>query len=219
MSVGRKQISAILFLTGCLAGLLFTDRIARAADTPENRSYELGELIAILLPPRRQKLDWKHPIGPDVAWETSTYDGTIRRMAQVDVHVLGKRTTALEQDQKALLWTLTLKGPSKKRPTQLELMPGSENEQCNPTRYSGCQFEIAPSLEKAGIRSKWTCGVRDELFQIAGYELVTSDNRKGYLLELVGNGNTWLTLMFSKTQLFKACRPGTPIHDVSGGHE
>jgi hypothetical protein len=146
----------------CLGGLLFTDRIARAADTPETRSYELGELIAMLVPPRRHKLNWEHPIGPDVGWGPFTDDGTMRRTGQADVHVLGKRATALEQGNTALPWTLTLRGPTKRRPTHVELSPGVENAQCNPSLYSGCQFEIAPSLEKAGIRSKWMCGIQED---------------------------------------------------------
>ena len=63
------------------------------------------------------------------------------------------------------------------------------------------------------------CGIQEVLYSTAGYEIVTSDGRKGYLLELVGNGNTWLTIMFSKSQLMQACLPGTPLHYLGGESE
>jgi hypothetical protein len=171
------------------------------------------------LPPRRKNHSWKHPIGPEIAWVTSIEGGrhgTVEEMRrtgrEVDVHVLGKRVTALAPPQQRLPWTITVRGPARRHPTEVELHPGSEQTLCNPNEFSGCQFAIEPSLEKAGIRFRWMCGIRDELFSIAGYEIVTSDGRAGYLREVVGGGHTRLTIMFSKARLLRSCRPGTPRH-------
>jgi hypothetical protein len=212
-------LKTILVLAACLGGLLFPDDGVHAADPPQTRSHELGELIAMLLPERGKKPSWKHPIGPDIAWETSIVDGPndnaakeMRRTGRLDVHVLGKRVTALARPDEVLPWGMTIRGPVKTGPTDVELKAGLQNGDCQHTLYSGCQFAIAPSLEKSGIRSRWVCELSDDHYSIKGYEIATPDGRLGYLMEVVSGGTTALTILFSKSRLMRYCRPGIQRH-------
>jgi hypothetical protein len=212
-------LKTILVVAACLGGRLFANGGVHAADQPQTRSHELGELIAMLLPERGKKPSWQYPIGPVIAWETSIVAGPnddrakeMRRTGQIDVHVLGKRVTALARPAEVLPWGMTIRGPVKTRPTDVELKAGLKNGDCKSTVYSGCQFEIAPSLEKSAIRSRWVCELSDDYYSIKGYEIATPDGRVGYLMEVVSGGTTALTIMYSKTRLMRYCRPGIQRH-------
>ena len=95
----RFRRSRIAIFFACLLGFISFGNTIDASEKPKAKAYELGALIALLIPAPQEKLTWEFALDSDIRWVTSGFEETRHangeriavREGQVDVNVLGKK--------------------------------------------------------------------------------------------------------------------------------
>jgi hypothetical protein len=129
---------------------------------------ELGKAVALLLPDRAEgQIGWAHRADGPVAWVTEGYrmqrwaDGTnvAIRDGLMRIRLDGKMATVLKKANSELAWTVSYTSTvdPKFGVEAISLHPGTDNEICFGSTYSGCAFDPVKSLRQAGISVKVLC--------------------------------------------------------------
>ncbi len=203
---------------------LASGNLVLADEKVEVKSIELGTLIAMLIPAPESKITWEHGIESGIEWTTSGFDEVRQangdriatRNGHVVVNVLGKTSTVLRKKVELLPWTVSMRTsePAKFGPNEIHIFPGTPEESCFGTLYSGCDFEAEPSVKNADIASREICQFKEFGDSVKAYELRRRDGSIAYLIQSSSGGSggvsTELTLVFSSDRARAACVSSSP---------
>ena len=162
------------------------------------KSIELGDLIRALMPSQNEGLDWGWGSNTGIVWLDSGYTSirneSIRR-GVARVNVLGEISTVLKTERFELgrLVTLSTTMPAKFGPQAVTIAAGLDYEyQCFGSLYSGCAFDVLPSLRAANVEAKEVCKRNDANtngFPMAVYLLSSNGKALASLLHVVSGGS------------------------------
>lgn len=162
------------------------------------KSLELGYLIRAFMPSSTDELEWGWGLNTGVVWLDSGYktrgDESIRR-GVARVNVLGEVSTILKTERFELgrLVTLSTTMPTKFGPQAVTIAAGLDDEyQCFGTLYTGCAFDVLPSLRAANVEAKEVCKRNDANtngFPMAVYLLSSNGKALASLLHVVSGGS------------------------------
>ena len=106
-------------------------------------------------------------------------------------------------------------GPAKLGSVEIRIFPGSSQESCFGTLYSGCDFEAEPSMKKAGLKFRELCQFKEYGDLVRAYEVSRLDGGRGYLIESTSGGSggisTELALVFDGDRARGACKSATAL--------
>lgn len=164
----------------------------------DSKSIELGDLIRAFMPSSNDDMDWGWGLNTGVVWLDSGYktrgDESIRR-GVARVNVLGEVSTILKTERFELgrLVTLSTTMPAKFGPQAVTIAAGLDDEyQCFGTLYTGCAFDVLPSLRAANVEAKEVCKRNDANtngFPMAVYLLSSNGKALASLLHVVSGGS------------------------------
>lgn len=197
------------FTTGSRAEPVYPE-IAEKAGT-----LELGEAILLLMPNEgTSAIEWSHNADGPIVWITDGIKTKQSRNGQMyaeregvlRIHVLGKFAHVLRQRINILAWTViySTSGNPKFGVEKISLFPGASGDQCFGTLFDGCEFDLLPSLEKAGLFVKKICENKEFPGSgIVAYR-ITYPHKRGTNIILThssgsGGASSWIDMDFGET--------------------
>jgi hypothetical protein len=209
--------TSILLLISC--DDTSNDKLNIHPSTLKNKkSTELGSFIKDLMPHENKSTSWGWlSEDPRLLWLDdgikSENNINIRR-AVVRINVMGEASTILMKNTNELAWLLTYstKNDRKFGPEIMELKPGLDgSEQCFGTLYSGCSFNLLPSLNAAGVSVQEICPeIRYNTGNYAKIFLIKAKEKKPtyikYDFSSGSGGNTSSISILLVTSIKEACK-------------
>lgn len=129
-----------------------------------HQSFELGQLIYLLMPSSGTSVRWDLAVDSPIAWVDNGFvstDSSTYRRGFARVNVMGKWSTELKQKNDELGWEVRLitTAPAKFGPQEIDIQPGTDGgaDMCFGTLFQNCWFDPRPSLESAGITAVPIC--------------------------------------------------------------
>lgn len=194
----------------------------RPSTAPNGQPFELGKLIDLLIPKSGEIVYWDYRVDSGIDWitdgvdESRTFNGEIfsRRVGIVRVNILGSYAQVLKQKEEELPWTVELESnaPKKFGPFKINISPGSPWDRCFGSLYSGCEFNVEPSLKSANVSFSRSCESKMFSDKNIGYKVKSSEGNPAYLLVSTsagsGGSSTSLVLAFSEGEFAELCKPG-----------
>ncbi|WP_175796652.1 hypothetical protein [Burkholderia anthina] len=127
-------------------------------------SFELGQLIYLLMPSARTPVGWDWAVDSPIVWIDNGFvstDVSTYRRGFARVNVMGNWSTELKRKKDELGWEVQLftKAPAKFGPQEIIIQPGTDggDDTCFGTLFDNCWFDPRPSLKAAGIEAKSVC--------------------------------------------------------------
>lgn len=163
-------------------------------------SYELGDLIHLLMPEKDKNIGWDHLANEEIVWQNEAFKAQYNphtenteslRIGELRVHMLGERASSLKDRHYELPWTMTYKSISPKFGVEtVELFAGTPEDICFGMDTSHCDFDILPSLKHAKLQVKKVCQeqLKDNV-RFKAYQLSHRNKEKVYLLEVTDGGS------------------------------
>lgn len=168
------------------------------AELKGKKSFELGELINLLIPAKGAKPGWDYlSQNKDIAWTTNGVEAgqgdNYHREGFLRVNVKGWSPTILRQKKEELGWALAMQSeqPRWQGPSRIEIEPLMD---CFGETVSNCAFDLMPSLVASNISAEKLCEVKIPFS--GGFERayrITSKNKPPVILtymEDYGSGGT-----------------------------
>jgi hypothetical protein len=129
-----------------------------------HQSFELGQLIYLLMPSPGTSIGWDWAVESPIAWIDNGFvstDVSTYRRGFARVNVMGKWSTELKQKKDELGWEVQLftNGNAKFGPQAINIQPGTDegDDMCFGTLFDNCWFDPRPSLKAAGIDATPVC--------------------------------------------------------------
>jgi hypothetical protein len=162
----------------------------------KTKSVELGTLLFALMPIPSAEVDWGWGLNTNVVWIDSGYkddwNNTFVRRGLARVNVSGEVSTVLKFERHELAWSVTLFSamPAKFGPQAVIVKAGlKEGLICFGTLYTGCEFDILPSLRLAKIDAHRVCDVQATGLKVDVYSISAKGKRPAVLVLNTGFGS------------------------------
>lgn len=183
------------------------------------KSWELGQLVLMLMPDGPSPPGWDHRVDSGIRWKTDGYqlrqvgtDDEYWRYGLARVNVQGTTATVLKARTMELGWTveyLTTSAP-KHGPEDIQLKPGLPGAICFGSLYNNCWFdEPLKSLASAGLRIVKLCNKTRGDDTISAFQIFHTGKQPTVLLWSAsgGSGGTyaWMTLKLKTEPSSRLC--------------